>query len=65
MKLTKRESRLVLIAIFSVALLVYYFYYLTPLLDEFYDLKQIVLEKEEKLGNLSQTEAEENFEKQN
>lgn len=58
MKLTKRESRLVTIAVLFMALALYYFYYLSPLLDEYFVLKQIVVENQEKLENLNQIELE-------
>ncbi|NLT93961.1 MAG: type 4a pilus biogenesis protein PilO [Clostridia bacterium] len=58
MKLTEREKRLVFIAVFFIAVFVYYFYYLSPFLDEYMVLKETEMKKQEKLDHLNQTQQE-------
>lgn len=58
MKLSKRESRLVTVALAAVVIFVYYLYFLSPKIDEYFELKENMEVSEKKLGNLQKTESE-------
>jgi len=58
MKLSKRESRLVSIALLAAVVFIYYLYFLSPKIDEYNKLKEEVEQNKQELGTLKAAESE-------